>query len=296
VRSGQTRAWVCAWPGVGAAVLLAAGVLLGGCGRRTVGAGQVKKPEPLLVFAAASLRDVAAQIATAFEREQGTPVVFNLGGSGELAQQIQSSGKGDVFLSASENWMDRLAAKNLIDVPSRRMFASNQLLIVAAKDSAWTLGAAENLPGLAFRHLILADPRSVPAGQYAKAYLEGIRNPTGDAAGGSVWDAVKERVAPMPDVRAALAAVQADPAVVGIVYRTDALSSDGVRVLWEVPRQEGARSISYPGAVIAGSGHPEAARAFVEFLGSAEAVGILERYGFVVPQSPSPPAAGGGGR
>src|SRR4029079_18053027 len=107
--------------------------------------------------------------------------------------------------------------------------------------------------------IALADPRAVPAGVYAKQYLE--------RAG--IWKRIESKVIPTENVRAALAAVKAGNADAAIVYRTDAA---GVLL-------EGPPEISYPAAVLRESAHPNEARRFVEFLKSDEARRIFVRYG-----------------
>ena len=95
------------------------------------------------------------------------------------------------------------------------------------------------------------------------------------AASGS---ALRDRVVPTLDVRAALAAVESGNADAGIVYRTDAAISRRVRVALEVPVEEAPR-IVYPAALLAGARGP-AARAFFEHLRSPAAREVFERLGF----------------
>ena len=109
----------------------------------------------------------------------------------------------------------------------------------------------------------------MPAGAYARRWLE--------RAG--AWEAVRERVVPALDVRAALAAVESGNVPAGIVYATDAAVSRGVRVALEVPAAESPR-IVYVAALLAGAG--EAARAFFAQLRSAEAAATFRRFGFEV--------------
>jgi len=96
-----------------------------------------------------------------------------------------------------------------------------------------------------------------------------------------VWDAVKDRVLPALDVRAALAAVESGGADLGVVYRTDATTSRRVRVLYEVPDRGGPR-ISYPVAALRERPHLDAARRVVARLACPEAAATFERSGFVV--------------
>src|SRR4029077_6557913 len=121
------------------------------------------------------------------------------------------------------------------------------------------------------RHVAVAEPQSVPAGIYAKEYLEKLH----------VWDRITDKLVPTENVRAALAAVESGNAETGIVYKTDALISKGVRVAYEVPAREGP-DISYPSAVLASSKDQAAAQRFLDYLQSPPAQEIFRRYGFLL--------------
>ncbi len=228
-------------------------------------------PVEIVVYAAASLRDVLQQVSPACEKALGARLVFNFGASNDLARQIEAASKADVFFSADETWMDHVAQAGLVDAASRRSLLSNRLVVVGASDSALRVGSASDLSAPAVRRMALANPEAVPAGKYAKAWLE--------KAG--IWASVAERVVPLPDVRAALAAVESGAAEVGIVYRTDAAISRKVKVLFEVPAAEGPK-ISYAVAALGGRPNVETARKLVAWLAGSEAVAAFERSGFIV--------------
>jgi molybdate transport system substrate-binding protein len=100
-----------------------------------------------------------------------------------------------------------------------------------------------------------------------------------ECGGKTLWDGVKGRVAPAPDVRAALGLVLADPGVVGAVYRTDQMAFAGrTRVLYEVTA---GPPIRYVLAQVGDGGSPDAARRFAEYLASAEAAQVFTRHGFI---------------
>lgn len=250
---------------VGALLLLP----LAACGRsgeQTAGAPEI------VVYAAASTRDVLQELAVSYEAEQGVDLVFNFGSSGDLARQLVAAGRADVFLSADELEMDRVEAAGLLVTGSRRDLLENRLVVIVPADGAES-GAGEFQPAdlERVRRLSLADVAAVPAGRYARAWLESI----------GLWSRVSDRVLPAVDVRAALAAVEAGAAEAGIVYATDAAVSRRVRIVFAVPQQAGPR-IVYPVARIAGRPQAEAARAFVGFLRSSAAARRFEQYGFVV--------------
>jgi molybdate transport system substrate-binding protein len=203
----------------------------------------------LLVFAAASTSDAMTEVSRLF----GKPVRFSFGSSGDLARQIEAGAPADVFLSADVARMDRLEKGG--HVRSRRDLLKNKLVVITAPGS--TLGDLTQVNRLA-----IGDPSNVPAGAYAKEYLERV----------GLWASVSSRVVPTLDVRAALAAVETGAADAAIVYRTDV--SKNVRVAFEPAEQP---KIVYPlGVLTRASEHADAFAAFCAGEGRA----VFDRHGF----------------
>ena len=224
----------------------------------------------LTVFAAASLSDALREIVAAYENTTGDTVRLNLGASSLLARQIQEGAPADLFFSADEAKMDDLARAGLIDPATRRSLLSNSLVIVVATDSEVKLASVHDLAKATVRRLALAEPQTVPAGIYAREYLQ--------AQG--LWAAVVGKTVPTENVRAVLAAVESGNVDAGIVYKTDALSSKKVRIAYEIPRGQGPR-ISYPLAVVKGGGSPQAASRFLAWLASPAGESVFAKYGFI---------------
>ncbi len=224
--------------------------------------------EEVVVFAAVSLTDALRDVADSYEKGSGDKLVFNLGASSMLARQIREGAPADLFVSADEAQMDGLEKAGLVLPGSRRSLLSNALVIVVSSEGGPKIAHPRDL--LSVRTLALAEPKIVPAGVYAKAYLEKL----------GLWDALASRVVPTENVRACLAAVDAGNADAGIVYRTDALISKKVRVAWAVPAEEGPR-ISYPVAIVKDGAHPEAAKRFAAYLASEPAREVFVKYGFL---------------
>jgi len=225
------------------------------------------------VFAAASLTDSLKQVAADYEKSSGDMIVFNFAASGVLARQIEAGAPADIFFSADERQMDAVAAKGLIVPESRRNLLGNSLVIVTAPDNA-TIHSATDLTNSTVQRVALGDWKSVPAGTYAKAYLE----KTG------CWTAVEPKVVQSENVRAVLAAVESGNVDAGIVYKTDVAISKKVKVAYEVPLANGPKVV-YPAAVVKDSAQPDAAGKFLAFLQSENAAKIFRKFGFAVLES-----------
>src|SRR5262245_10637650 len=87
-------------------------------------------PTEITVYAAASLRDAMQAIAADYEKDGKAKLVFNFGSSGDLSKQIVAANKADVFLSADEKEMDKIAEAKLLEEGTRRNFLSNQLVVI----------------------------------------------------------------------------------------------------------------------------------------------------------------------
>ncbi len=223
------------------------------------------------VSAAASLTDVLEKTGKEYGRKTGEHIIFNFGASSTLARQIEEGAPADLFISADELKMDGLQRHGSIVPASRRSIAGNTLVVVLSVRSRMRIRTANDLLDAKIRHLALAETTAVPAGIYARSYLQRLH----------LWDRLSPKVVPTENVRAALAAVASENADAAIVYRTDALISHDVRIALEVPKADGPQ-ISYPAAVLAESHRKEAAQQFLDYLRSPEALEIFRQYGFLV--------------
>lgn len=267
--------------GILAIGLLASGIAASACGRGDDSTRRAAAPPvDLRVSAAVSLTEALHHVATAFEARTSTRVALNLAGSNTLATQIVEGAAIDVFVSADAAQMDRVAQAHALLDGTRVDILSNRLVIITplpegsaaaatTTASTATIAGPRDLLRPEVRRLTLGDPAAVPAGVYARQYLE--------RAG--VWTALQPKIVPLPHVRAVVTAVAAGSADAGIVYQTDAAASKEIRIAWIVPPAE-APPIVYPAAVIRSSAHPEQARAFVAFLRSPEAAAIFTAAGF----------------
>jgi molybdate transport system substrate-binding protein len=233
------------------------------------------KAEEVEVFAAASLTDALEEIATDYEKETGDKVIFNFAASNTLAVQIKAGAPADVFFSADEAKMDDLEKQNLLVLKSRKDLLTNSLVIIEPNDSQISLKTPGDLVAPEFKKIALGETNSVPAGIYAKWYLQKIK----------IWDQVAPRVIPCDSVRSTLAAVETGNVDAGIVYYTDALQSKKVKIAYRVSAVEGL-AIVYPVAVLLSSSHQVAANRFVEFLDEGDSLLKFEKLGFATDLGP----------
>lgn len=222
------------------------------------------------MFAAASLSDALTEVGKAYEASGGGKMVFNFAGSNDLARQIEAGAPAQVFISADQAQVDRLAKAGRVRAGEAFPLLGNSLVVVVPRDSK-TQALAGPADLLSFDRLALADPAAVPAGVYARTWLEKE----------GLWGRVASRVVPSLDVRAALAAVASGNLPAGIVYATDAASSQRVRVVYRVPAER-APAVRYYAAPVAQEAAKPAVSGFLTFLHGPAAREIFVRHGFAV--------------
>lgn len=227
----------------------------------------------LLVSAAASLTDVMAELSAAYRAERGTELRVNSGGSNTLARQIVEGAKVDLFISADDAQMDVADRAGRLVAGSRTALLSNSLVVIVpaagpggSKDSP--LRTMRDLAAASVRRVAMGNPESVPAGVYGRRWLEQI----------GLWARVAPKVVPLPTVRAALSAVQEGRVDAGIVYATDARTTNGVRVAVVAADGE-APSVVYPAAIVRGGREEESAR-LLTWLRGETATRVFTHAGF----------------
>ncbi len=207
------------------------------------------------------------EVERAFEQDSDVDVVLSYGGSQSLARQIVGGAPADVFISAGGSPMEDLRAEGLTAGDPVELFGN--ALVVATRSPDLSPQSLAELVKLGRTRVAVADPELAPAGRYARQALE--------SAG--LWQPSDSSLVFAPDVRAALAYVQSGNADAAIVYRTDAVATQGVRALNIVPADSHDR-IAYPAAVVGRPSNQAPAARFVDFLQGPEAQAIFRRHGF----------------
>jgi len=222
-------------------------------------AAPARAADEATVFAAASLTESFTAIAAA------RPARFSFGASSALATQLEQGAPADVIATADEATMKKLVDAGLVEAP--QIFAKNKLAIAVEPKNPRAIQGLADLAKAGLKVVLAAE--QVPVGRYARQALA----------------AAKVTVAPVslePDVKAVLTKVQLGEADAGIVYATDVRLAKGKVDGVAIPEAQNVVA-AYPIAVSKHAASPAAAKAFVEFVLSAEGRAILERFGFAAP-------------
>lgn len=242
-------------------------LILSGCGAGAASKPETKKTE-LMISAAASLNDCLSELKTIYEaKTSDVKLVFNFGASGALQQQIEQGAPADIFFSAGKKQMTALSDAGLMDTETVKDILENKVVLIANKESAKDL-TFETLTDVS--KIGVGEPESVPVGQYTQEIFENLGLNGKLAEGQQIY---------AKDVREVLAWVETGNVEAGIVYETDAKISGKVKICCAAP--EGShKPVVYPVGVTKKTASPGRALQFVEFLFSAEAKAVFEKYGF----------------
>ncbi|WNG62835.1 molybdate ABC transporter substrate-binding protein [Archangium gephyra] len=257
------------------ALLLAPLMILAitGC-KRSEPAAPVQE-DRLVVFAAASLRDAFTAMGEEFKRAHpGVELTFNFAGTQELRTQLENGAAVDVFASADQRHMEELVRASRVQGPV--VFARNEPVLIVARESAATLKGLGDLPGA--DRIVIGVPE-VPIGRYTLQLLDKASAALGPDFRSRVEGKVVSREL---NVRQVLAKVSLGEAQAGFVYRTDAISA-GDRVGIATLPPELNVIAEYPMGMVKGAAHPVLARAWIDFVLSADGQRALQRAGFIAP-------------
>lgn len=223
----------------------------------------------LTISAAVSLTDALEEIKELYEQDHAVDLIFNLAGSGTLAQQIQQGAPSDIFISANQDWMDILEKEELIIKDTRTDVTGNTLVLITNESSSISYQSFDEISPIDLDEVAIGNPESVPAGAYTEEVLQNL----------DIWDKLEEKIVLAKDVRQVLTYVESGNADIGFVYESDALSTEQINIL--ATADEGLHDpIIYPMALVADTNQEEEAKAFANFLETEEAQEILKKHGF----------------
>ena len=228
----------------------------------------------LYVFIAASLSNAMEDIQKDFNKEYpDVNILFNADSSGTLQTQIEEGSRCDIFFSAATKQMDALVDEELADKDSVVDLLENKVVLIKPKDGETKVTGFENITDA--ENIALAG-EDVPVGQYSREIFKNL---------GIEDDINKMEINEGKNVTEVLASVSEGSNEIGVVYATDAASvADKVDIIAEAPAGSLETPVLYPvGLTIdseASDSEAAAAKAFLEYLQTDDAMKVFEEYGF----------------
>lgn len=234
--------------------------------------------EDLTVFAAGSLKDAFSDAAAVLARRSPPiGIRFNFAGSQQLAFQLEQGAQADVFASADQRWMEVVRDSGLV-AGTPTVFARNRLVVITPAANPGRIDRLQQLSRRGLKLVLAAE--AVPVGKYSREVLSRLAGAPGFGADYPA-QVLRNVVSQEENVKAVVTKVQLGEADGGIVYASDVTPEVGreVRVL-QIPDEYNVIA-TYPIALLKGSKHPPAARAFVAFVLSPEGQALLARHGLL---------------
>ena len=228
--------------------------------------------EKVAIYAAASTTNMIDEVLAVYNKKGGN-AVSTYGSSGALAKQIEQGAPAGIFISANQEWMNKLEKDNMILNNSRKNLIGNKLVLVTNVKNSVKVDFNKKVDFASIlknEKLVIGAPESVPAGQYAKQAFTKL----------GYWDSLQKNIVAASNVRDALSFVSRGEALLGVVFGTDAIADKNVKVVAEFPA-ETHDDISYPVAIIKDNNNDEVKKLY-DFLISDEAKKIYVKYGFKV--------------
>ncbi len=223
----------------------------------------------ILLAAASSMEYSLNEVIKMFEVEYPMITVdVTYDSSGKLQTQIEEGLGADLFLPAGMKQMNALKDQELVDGDQVVELLENKVVLIVPKVGSSDVTGFSNI--LEAEAIVIGDPASVPAGQYAEVIFLNI----------GIYEEVLKKASLATNVTQVLNQVAEGSADAGIVYATDAATTDAVRVLEEAPEGSLDARVIYPIGLVSNSKNKEAAKVFIEYLQTKDGAEVFEEFGF----------------
>ena len=252
-------------------LLTAFAVMIGmaGCIKEEKKAEKRKQEVELHILAAASMTDALTEISKTYKKEhENVKFVFNFDSSGTLKTQIEEGAPADIFISAAMKQMDELDKGGFIKKDSIVKLLENKFVLIQPKDAKTEISSFEDVATDKVSMVAIGNA-DVPVGQYTEQIYKNL----------GLWDQVAAKANLATNVRQVLDWVATNNVDCGIVYATDAMIEENVKVICEAP-QGTCDPVIYPAGVVKSSENAKAAEQFMEYLKTDEAKSVFTAYGF----------------
>lgn len=239
--------------------------------------GSAIADEPIIA-AASDLKFALDEIAQSFSRKVGKTVRVTYGSSGNFVTQIKNGAPFQMFLSADENYVFRLAQDGLTR-DQGMLYAVGRIALFAGSSSPIQVdtelrGLAKSIKDGKLQRFAIANPEHAPYGRRAQEALE--------KAG--LWGAVKTKLVLGENISQAAQFAASGSADAGIIALSLAQAPQMAKLgryavipkSWHAPLNQRMVLLKSAGGT---------AQAFYAYLQRPAARSIFNRYGFALPET-----------
>lgn len=263
-------------------LLLTLFVALTACTGAQVEETAAAEPVELIVFAAASMQETMTEIAERYKAvAPNVTITYTFDSSGTLKTQIEEGADCDLFISAAQKQMNQLDSMadpkandkwlDFVLQGTRVNLVENKVVMAVPEGNPAGVNSFDDVNTDKVKLIALGNS-DVPVGQYSEEVFTNM----------GVWDALQGKITFGSNVKEVTTWVSEGTVDCGVVYGTDAYSA-GLEVVATAPAEMLKSKVIYPAAVLNITKHENEAKAFLEYLQTAECSAIFEKVGFATP-------------
>jgi molybdate transport system substrate-binding protein len=233
-------------------------------------------PLTLTVSAAADLNYALPEIGALWEQETGNKVVFNLGSTGQLAQQIERGAPVDLFAAANKSFVEQLDQAGLVFSDTKALYGIGRLTLWQREGSTVVVNDLKDLLKPEVQRVAIANPDHAPYGMAAREALQSV----------GLWEALQPKLVLGGNVKQTQQYAETGNVEVALVALSISVDKPGQ---WTLVSEALHKPLEQMLAIPKNAPHPEAARHFAAFINSEQGRPIMQKYGFIVPgENPIP--------
>jgi molybdate transport system substrate-binding protein len=234
------------------------------------GISNQQRPITLTVSAAANLNVVFPEIGKLWEQETGNRVVFNLGSTARLAQQIAQGVAVDLFAAANKMAVEDLDRKGLIMSETKTVYGLGTIGLWQRQDSAITITELKDLLKPEIKRIAIANPTSAPYGVAAREALQSS----------GIWQELQPKMILGENITQTQQYVETGNVDIAIVALSNTINKSG---RWTAIDGKLHQPLEQMLAIPKNAPHPEAAKQFANFINAEKGRNLMRKYGFVLP-------------
>ena len=228
----------------------------------------------VLVAVASNFTKPMTEIAAEFEKATGHSANLSFGSTGKFVAQLENGGPFEILLAADDKAPQKLEKAGLTVEGSRFIYALGKLVLWSAKPG-YVDDQSKILESGKFKHVALADPKLAP---YGAAAIELLKNRN-----------LLTKLQPLfvlgENIAQTYQFISTSNAELGFIALSQVIENGKIATGsgWIIPTDQ--YSPIKQGAVLMKQGAENpAAPALLNFLKSATALAIIEKYGYDLPK------------
>jgi len=220
-----------------------------------------------IVAVAANFTDPAKEIAEIFKQKTGHVASLSFGATGNFYNQIREGAPFEVFLAADSR-RPQLAIEEGFGVTGTNFTYAVGTLVLWSSEEGKVVNET-SLIDASIAHIAHANPDAAPYGKAAVETLDHL----------GLMEEIKDRLVEGQNIAQTFQFVKTGNAEIGFVALSQVVNEGGSQ--WLVP-QDYYSPITQDAVLLETGQDNEAARAFLDFLKTEEALGIIKKYGYGV--------------